>query len=1021
MISKMIVLHALWRENGFLIWGEIDNTKGLKRRGRPKKVPGGTSHPFTASISDLIDAIRNICSSDDWEKHISVEKEWIIIPSGKYFPQASPWLPVEDVQYENKLGRWQIEGIVLPAPVFMENIVLNYDEDSMLESKGINVGYDWHYWILCNKFLLRLLCTQRFIPYMERDSNGHWRAFWYPILEDPEDRYIMNKLIEKMPPICCSIIKNADAPMEFDSPKRVLTSFIKTAIDQIIRKWLLDLPKVEAKAPVERKLLYCLHGEESRIDASEEELLELYQGLRKWAKPLIESKEDFRLCLKLHEPGEENGDWYLSFHLQSMDDPNLLIPARKVWQVGQDRVQFYGKVLNNPHKFLLENLGKAVNIYPLLERALYDPLPEGCFLSLDEAYLFLRQSSVNLYEQGIGIILPEWWRDKKKVGPRLRMRIRPISEENTRMGLNSLVKYDWQIAIGNQTIDYEDIKALAKSEYTLKKIGDSWVEINPVRINSILKWFEANRTGGVVFLREALNMLIDKSEEEFYFEIDGEEWIDTLLQGAAGLEAFTLLDIPREFVGKLRPYQVRGYSWLFFLRNLGFGACLADDMGLGKTVQLIAMLLYERQVLDIKSPTLLICPTSVVGNWQREAKKFAPSLRTFVYHGYDRPDTAQFKEIVKDTDLLITTYNLIYREKELFSSIDWTGIVLDEAQNIKNPFAKQTRAIKKLKGGYRIALTGTPIENRLRDLWSIMDFINPGYLGSWEDFRRKFSIPIEKYGDTQRAEQLRTLTRPFILRRLKNDPDVIRDLPEKQEIKVYCNLTREQVELYHAVVEDLMESLEKLEGMERKGTVLATLTKLKQICNHPSQYLEDGDYAYKRSGKLERLVEMLEEVLEEGDKAIIFTQYVKMGKIIQNCLREHFKCEVPFLHGGVSRKMRENMIKRFQREEGPPIFVLSLKAGGVGLNLTRANHVFHYDRWWNPAVEDQATDRVFRIGQDKNVQVHTFICSGTLEEKIDLLIQRKKDLAEKIITSGEGWLTELDNKTLKELLVLDNI
>ena len=306
-------------------------------------------------------------------------------------------------------------------------------------------------------------------------------------------------------------------------------------------------------------------------------------------------------------------------------------------------------------------------------------------------------------------------------------------------------------------------------------------------------------------------------------------------------------------------------------------------------------------------------------------------------------------------------------------------------------------------------------------MWSIMDFINPGYLGSWEDFRRKFSIPIEKYGDTQRAEQLRTLTRPFILRRLKNDPDVIRDLPEKQEIKVYCNLTREQVELYHAVVEDLMESLEKLEGMERKGTVLATLTKLKQICNHPSQYLEDGDYAYKRSGKLERLVEMLEEVLEEGDKAIIFTQYVKMGKIIQNCLREHFKCEVPFLHGGVSRKMRENMIKRFQREEGPPIFVLSLKAGGVGLNLTRANHVFHYDRWWNPAVEDQATDRVFRIGQDKNVQVHTFICSGTLEEKIDLLIQRKKDLAEKIITSGEGWLTELDNKTLKELLVLDNI
>ena len=1017
----MIVLHVLWRENGFFIWGETDDSKGLKRKGRPKKVPGGTAHPFTAPISDLVESIRNICSNDDWEEHMRVEKEWIIIPSDKYFPQGSPWLPIEDIQYEYQLGRWQIEGIVLPAPTFMENIVLNYDENRMQESKGVNAGYDWHYWILCNKFLLRLLCSQKFVPYMERKNDGRWRAIWYPALEDPEDRYIMNKLVEKMPPICCSIIGNANDSMDFDSAKRVFTGFIKTATDQIIRKWLIDLPKVNSSSPVERKLLYCLHGEESQINASEEELIELYNGLKRWVSPLIKSKEDFRLCLKLHEPEEGKENWYISFHLQSMDDPNILIPAREVWQVEEDSANFYGRVLKNPHQFLLKNLGKALNIYPLLERAISKPLPEGCFLSLDEAYLFLRQSSVNLYEQGIGVLLPEWWKNKKKVGPRLRMRIRPVSEENTQMGLNSLVKYDWQLAIGNQTIDYDDIKALARSEQTLKRIGDSWVEISPNKINSILKWFEANKTGGIVFLREALNMLIDKSEEEFFFEINGEEWIEPLLKGTAGLESFTLLDTPRGFVGKLRPYQARGYSWLFFLRNLGFGACLADDMGLGKTVQLIAMLLYERQKLDIKSPTLLICPTSVVGNWQRETAKFAPSLKTFVYHGYDRPDTAKFKELIKNTDLLITTYNLIYRENELFSSIDWTGIVLDEAQNIKNPYAKQTRAIKKLKGSYRIALTGTPIENKLRDLWSIMDFINPGYLGSLENFRRKFSIPIEKYGDIQKAEHLRTLSRPFILRRLKNDPKIIKDLPEKQEMNVYCNLTREQARLYRDVVENLMMSLEKLEGIERKGRVLAALTKLKQICNHPAQYLEDNNYEHMRSGKLERLVEMLEEVLEEGDKAIIFTQYVNMGKIIQNCLREHFKCEVPFLHGGVSRKVRENLIKRFQKEEGPPIFVLSLKAGGVGLNLTRANHVFHYDRWWNPAVENQATDRVFRIGQDKNVQVHTFICSGTLEEKIDLLIQQKKDLAEKIITSGESWLTELDNKTLKELLVLDHI
>jgi len=1015
----MIVLHGLWGETGFFVWGETDcDINRLRRRGRPRKVPGGVVHPLNAPIPVLVKAINSICLNNKWEKHIKIDKKWLIIPSDKYIPQRSPWLSGEEEQCEYKLGRWQIEGIMLPVSVFMESIALSYDENRMLESEGITVGYDWKYWVLCNQFLLRLLCSQKFIPCMEQNKDGKWEATWRPVLVEPDDRYIANKLIEKMPLICCSIMQDKDLPLDFSSPKEVFMDFLNKAVDQMVRQWLIDLPQVNDRAPVERKLLFSLHGEQRVLNASEDELIRLSQGLKKWTFPLTKAEESFRLCLQLHEPEEEGGDWYISFHLQSTDDPNLLVPASEIWKVRGDNAKFYGKVLKHPQEYFLRSLGQLLNLYPVLERALYCARPEGCRLSLDEAYLFLRQTSVTLYEQGIGVILPDWWKDRRKIGPRLKMIVKPVTEGNSRLGLDSLVKYEWKLAIGDQIMDYDEVKALAGMGQNLKKVGNYWIEINPQQINSILQWFDTNGRGGVFYLREALNMLIDRDEEELFFEINGEAWVDILLKGSAGKEPFTLLRQPQGFAGQLRPYQIRGYSWLFFLRNLGFGSCLADDMGLGKTIQVIAMLIYERQKLVIKEPTLIICPTSVVGNWQREIARFAPKLRAFIYHGDSKPSIDQFKEIIQNVDLVVTTYALIYREKEIFTSIRWAGIVLDEAQNIKNPHAKQTRAIKNLQGDYRIALTGTPIENRLRDLWSIMDFINPGYLRTWEWFRKEFSIPIEKYGDVQKAEQLKAYTQPFILRRLKKDSDIIRDLPEKQEMKVYCYLTAEQTALYNEVTEKLMKDLESLDGIKRKGKVMAILTKLKQICNHPSHFLDDGEYKVERSGKLTRLVEMLEEVLEEGDKALVFTQYAKMGRIIQSSLREHFKCEVLFLHGGLSQKIRENLIRRFQQKDGPSIFVLSLKAGGFGLNLTNANHVFHYDRWWNPAVENQATDRAFRIGQDKNVQVYTFICSGTLEEKIDLLVEQKKDLAERIIASGEGWLTELDNKALRELLVL---
>ena len=458
---------------------------------------------------------------------------------------------------------------------------------------------------------------------------------------------------------------------------------------------------------------------------------------------------------------------------------------------------------------------------------------------------------------------------------------------------------------------------------------------------------------------------------------------------------------------------------MVFLRKRGFGACLADDMGLGKTIQLIALLLHEREVLGVKVPTLLICPTSVVGNWIREVARFAPGLKTFIHHGVDRATGKEFVEKVSGYDLVISTYNLVTRDWDTIARVDWEGIVLDEAQNIKNPSTKQAQGIRKMKSRYRIALTGTPIENRLMELWSIMDFLNPGYLGSRQSFYRRFVLPVERYGDEKRAWQLKQLIKPFVLRRTKTDPTIIKDLPLKQENKVYCALTREQATLYQSVVDDIMEQIGTSTGMERRGLILSGLTKLKQICNHPALFLADGSPLDNRSGKLIRLLEMLYEVLSEGDKALIFTQYTKMGRMLQAYLQRCFQREVLFMHGGVPKDKRDNMIERFQNADGPDIFVLSLRAGGVGLNIIQANHVFHYDRWWNPAVENQATDRAFRIGQKKNVQVHKYICQGTLEEKIDLLIERKKDLADKVVGTRDTWLTELSDDELRKLFTLE--
>ncbi len=576
--------------------------------------------------------------------------------------------------------------------------------------------------------------------------------------------------------------------------------------------------------------------------------------------------------------------------------------------------------------------------------------------------------------------------------------------------------------LGGQALTREEFEALVRLKMPLVQIRGQWVALNPEEIEAAIRFWEKRQAEAQMSVLEAILWGLSEEGQVEGLPVEGVEvtgWLGALLKRLKEGERPEELPQPAGLAGQLRPYQRRGFSWLAFMRRWGLGACLADDMGLGKTIQSIALFLYDRERAERGPPALVVCPTSVAGNWQREIQRFAPKLHTLLHHGPGRATGEEFLEQAKEHDVVITSYGLARRDADLLAQVHWGVVVLDEAQNIKNPSAKQTQAVRRLSADFRLALTGTPVENRLFELWSIMHFLNPGFLGPQQRFCKQFALPIERYHDPKATRRLQRLVGPFILRRVKTDPTIIQDLPEKLEMKVFCNLTPEQATLYEAIVQDSLRQIEESEGIQRKGLVLSTLMKLKQICNHPAQFLGDRSELAGRSGKLARLTEMLEEALAVGDRALIFTQFATMGEMLKAYLQETFGREVLFLHGGTPRKQRERMIQRFQDDgRGPPFFVLSLKAGGLGLNLTGANHVFHFDRWWNPAVEDQATDRAFRIGQTRDVQVHKFLCIGTLEENIDALIESKKALAASIVTADESWLTELSTDELREILTL---
>ncbi|WP_431943864.1 SNF2-related protein [Micromonospora marina] len=769
--------------------------------------------------------------------------------------------------------------------------------------------------------------------------------------------------------------------------------------------------------------LASLTGPQRAFPAEPAALATLREELDAWQRDAAGGavRATFRLVEPAADPVAElveDAAWRVEFGLHPADEPGLVVDAAHIWQRPAPALAARGV---EPQETLLAELGRASRLWPEVDAALRTAAPEGMELDADGAHRFLREGAPVLHAAGFGVLLPSWWRrSSSRLGARLRARSRTapgaVATTAGKLGLDALVDYRWELALGDQPLTAEELASLADLKSPLVRLRGRWVELDPQRLEAGLKLL---RSSGELTVADLLRMGLsgdDRAGELPVLDVVADGALGELLAGEAE-RRLTPADPPPGFTGTLRPYQRRGLAWLAFLQSLGLGGILADDMGLGKTVQLLALLAGDPPEAG---PTLLVCPMSLVGNWQREAAKFAPGLRVHVHHGAERARGEGFAAAVQEADLVLTTYSVAARDAFELAGVDWYRVVVDEAQAIKNAATRQAEAVRSLPARHRVAVTGTPVENRLADLWSIMQFANPGLLGPAATFRKRFAEPIERHGDAEVAERLRRITGPFVLRRLKTDPTIITDLPEKLEMEVVCNLTAEQAALYRAVVDDMMAKIESSDGIERRGLVLATMTRLKQVCNHPAQLLHDGSTLDGRSGKLERLDEIVDEVLAAGEKALLFTQYAEFGGMLRGHLSARTGREVLLLHGGVGKAERDAMVTRFQSPQGPPLFVLSLKAGGTGLTLTAANHVVHVDRWWNPAVEDQATDRAFRIGQRRRVQVRKFVCAGTVEEKVAAMIADKRSLARSVVGSGEQWVTELSTDTLRDLFRLES-
>ncbi|WP_433788016.1 DEAD/DEAH box helicase [Actinomycetospora sp. CA-101289] len=1000
----MLALHALWSPGrGVCLWAEdpelpVRSTSRARRGARP--------HPFAVPADRLTAA---------WDSPTATAGVAVLaLPSDPDAPRDSDALARDEhgpAGGAPVLADWSVPvlelapGAAPPAP-------------PTGATASASVSASVHALRAVDALAADLVTRGRVLPSPEDDG-----LVWRPVLQGP-DLVAADTLAAALPPVCrCERVPGEDLP----SAAEVVEAALAAAVDAHARARLTGAPELAAAPDWVQALTH-----EPVLDPAPPPAA-LVAGLRRWAvvgaPHAGPARASFRLDEvvvddMLHALDDPEPVFRLTFAVQSAQDPSLTVDAETVWRDPTALRRW----LDDPAELLLGELGRAARVYPEIAEALRVPRPSGMDLDLAGAHHFLAHVAADLDRAGFGVLLPAGWR----AGP-ARLGLagaghaegpEGVVKTGARLRKDDLVDFAWRLVVDGETLSDDEMDALVRAKAPLVRLRGRWVAVDPERLRDGLAFLAERRdrpnVGDVLHLATTHPDDVPAPLPVESLRLDGP--LGDLLAGGAVLEP---LDTPPGVHATLRPYQRRGLSWLAFLARLGLGGVLADDMGLGKTLQVLALEAHERgdaaaeDEHDQPGPTLLVCPTSVVSTWRREAERFVPGLRVAVHHGAGRTEPA---EAAAGADLVVTSYGTLVRDSDALSRLAWHRVVLDEAQMVKNNRSRGAKAVRRLDAEQRLALTGTPVENRLAELWSIMDAVNPGLLGTASAFRERYAVPVERHGRTDVAEDLRRRIRPFLLRRLKTDPTVVDDLPEKIETVERCGLTTEQASLYRVVVDQVLDRIDDVKpGIERRGRVLAAMTKLKQVCDHPALLLHDGSPMGRRSGKIARLEEILAEVLAAGDRALLFTQFAAFGDMLAPHLAARFDTEVAWLHGGVSRRARDTMVERFQSGDGPSLFLLSLRAGGTGITLTAAQHVVHLDRWWNPAVEDQATDRAFRIGQKRTVGVRKLVCAGTLEERIDDLIAGKRALADLAVRDGEDWLGDLSTDELAKVLSLDAV